>query len=97
MFRSRKRLAALAIAALGVLAAVAALLEWWGPALALLAVLNGTGLALLLLGTAHQQDLRRVDKGIRDLEKRLEKVAARVVATGEATRVELVDRLAGRG
>lgn len=97
MIRSRKRLAALGVAVLAVLAAVAALLEWWGVALALLALLNGAGLALLLEGTAHQQDFKRVDKGVRDLEKRLEKVAARVVATGEATRVEVIDRLAGRG
>jgi peptidoglycan/LPS O-acetylase OafA/YrhL len=97
MFISRKRFAALGVAALAVLAAVAALFELWAPALALLALLNGAGLALLIMGAAHQQELRRIDKGVRDLEKRLEKVAARVVATGEATRVELIDRLADRG
>lgn len=96
MPRSRKHLAALGVAALGGLAAVAALLQWWQVAAALVALLNGGGLALLLLGTAHQQELRRVDKSVRDLEKRVEKVAARVVATGEATRVELIDRLADR-
>ncbi|MDV3219805.1 hypothetical protein [Intrasporangium sp.] len=97
MIRSRKRLAVLGVALLGVFAALAALLQWWGIALALLAVLNGAGLSLLLLGLAHGQDLRRVDKQLRDLEKRVEKVASRVVATGEATRVELIDLLGDRG
>jgi hypothetical protein len=97
MIRFRKRLAALGIAVLGALAAVAALLQWWGVALALLSLLNGAGFSFLLMGLAHGQELRRVDKQLRDLEKRLEKVAARVVATGEATRVELIDRLGDRG
>ncbi|HEX5968481.1 MAG TPA: hypothetical protein VFY88_08395 [Intrasporangium sp.] len=97
MFRSRKRLAAAGVAGLGVLSAIAAALQWWSASLALLALLNGVGLSLLLLGVAHQQELRRLNRGFRDLEKRLEKVAARVVATGEATRVEVLDRLGDRG
>lgn len=97
MTRSRKHLAALGLAALCVLAAGAALLEWWRVAVALLALLNGVGLVVLVEGVAHRRDFTRVDSSLDDLEKRLEKVAARVVATGEATRVELIDRLSGRG
>jgi hypothetical protein len=95
MTLSRKRVAALGLAGAGVLTAVAALLEWWGPALALLALLNGGGLALLVLGVGQQAELRRLQQAVAQLERRVEKVTARVVATGEATRVELVDALSG--
>lgn len=87
------------LAVVGVLTIVAAALSWWQVAV--------TGLVLLNLGTAvtvlgpwsrrseqSKKPIVKLGHEIQDLERRVDALGARLVASTERTRVELLDALA---
>lgn len=88
---------------LGSLTITAAVLSWWQVAVVGVVVLQ-LGTALAVLGpwgtvpapAAPKRPGGKVAHEIRDLERRVDALGSRLIATTERTRVELLDALADR-
>lgn len=77
-------------------AATAALLEWWGAAVAALALLNaGIGLGLLILLQSARSN-RRVLKSVDTLDRRVENLGVRLTASQESARLALEELAAAQ-
>lgn len=89
------------LGAVGGLTIVAAILSWWQVVVVGLVLLN-LGTAVTVLGPwsrrteQSKKPIARVGQEMQDLERRVDALGARLVASTERTRVELLDALADR-
>lgn len=89
------------LALVGLLTIVAAALSWWQVAVIGLVVLH-LGTALTVLGpwsrpsNPGKKPIAKMGHDIQDLQRRVDALGARLVASTERTRVELLDAMADR-
>ncbi|MCK0112129.1 hypothetical protein MWU75_08270 [Ornithinimicrobium sp. F0845] len=86
---------------IGLLTVVAALLSWWQVVVVGLVILH-LGTAVTVLGpwsrpsAPSKKPIAKMSHEIQDLERRVDALGARLVASTERTRVELLDAMADR-